>query len=318
LDHYEKKKKRSLLMIGCTQSAITVIGSINTDMVVKTQSLPAVGETVIGGNFFISAGGKGGNQAVAAARLGAEVSMVANLGMDMFGDTAINKLQVEDIDCRFVSRDKHQASGVALVSVDESGANHIVVAPGANSTLHSKHVEAAFKQIRSSSLVLMQLEIPMGAVTRAAELIREKGCRLILDPAPAQELPASVLASAYLLTPNETEAESLTGIHVVDENSARKAATKILAAGVENVAITLGNQGVFFANNSSSHLILSPTVDAVDTTAAGDCFNGSVAAALATGSSLLESIEFACKAASISVTRLGAQDSMPYAREVEM
>jgi len=305
-------------MIGSTQFAIAVVGSINTDMAVKTQSLPVAGETVIGGNFFMSAGGKGGNQAVAAARLGAEVSMVANLGMDMFGDTAINRLQAEGIDCRFVSRDEHQASGVALISVDEKGENQIVVAPGANSTLHSRHVEVAFKQIKASSLVLMQLEIPMHTVTRVVELCREKGCRLILDPAPAQELPASVIASAYLLTPNETEAESLTGIRVVDENSAREAASKLLAAGVENVAITLGNQGVFLANNESFHLIPSLTVDAIDTTAAGDCFNGSVAAALATGSSLVECIKFACKAASISVTRLGAQDSMPYARELEM
>tara|TARA_B110000858_G_scaffold193768_1_gene246943 strand:- start:43808 stop:44725 length:918 start_codon:yes stop_codon:yes gene_type:complete len=305
-------------MTGSAQSAITVIGSINTDMVVKTQSLPSAGETVMGGNFFMSGGGKGGNQAVAAARLGATVSMVANLGMDTLGDTAIGRLQAEGIDCKFVSRDEHQASGVALISVDAGGENHIVVAPGANATLSSKHVEEAFSQIEPSSLILLQLEIPMDAVSRAAELSAKKGCRLILDPAPAQELSASLMASTYLITPNETEAEILTGIRVVDEASAREAATQLLAVGVENVAITLGKQGVFLANNEASQFIPSLAVDAVDTTAAGDCFNGSLAAALAKGGSLPDSIKFACKAASIAVTRLGAQDSMPYAREIEM
>lgn len=303
-------------MIGSTQSVITVIGSINTDMVIKTPVLPKTGETVTGGVFVMSAGGKGGNQAVAATRLGAQVSIVANLGTDMFGDAAINRLQAEGVDCKFVSRDEHQASGVALISVDESGENHIVVAPGANSTLLKRHVDDAFKQVKASSLVLVQLEIPMDTVARVVELCTEKGCRLILDPAPAQDLPASVIAGAYLLTPNEIEAEILTGIQVTDEKSAREAATKLLAAGAENVVITLGKQGVFLANNEASYLISSPAVDAVDTTAAGDCFNGSMAAALAGGCSLTECINFACKAASISVTRLGAQDSMPYAREM--
>lgn len=303
-------------MIGSTQSVITVIGSINTDMVVKTSVLPTAGETVTGGAFFMSAGGKGGNQAVAAARQGAQVSMVANLGTDMFGDAAITRLQAEGIDCKFVSRDEDQASGVALISVDDKGENHIVVAPGANATLHKQHVENAFEQVQASSLVLMQLEIPIDTVVRVSELCREKGCRLILDPAPAKDLPESVIAGVYLLTPNESEAESLTGIQVVDEDSAREAATKLLAAGAENVAITLGKQGVFLASDEVAHLIPSPVVDAVDTTAAGDCFNGSMAAALAGGSSLAESIDFASKAAAISVTRLGAQDSMPYAREL--
>jgi len=303
-------------MIGSTQSVITVIGSINTDMVVKTAQLPAAGETVTGGAFFMAAGGKGGNQAVAAVRLGAQVSMVANLGTDMFGDAAITRLQAEGVDCNYVSRDEQHASGVALISVDDRGENHIAVAPGANATLRKQYVEDAFEQVQASSLVLMQLEIPMDIVVTVAELCTEKGCRLILDPAPAQDLPEAVIAGVYLLTPNETEAESLTGIQVVDEDTAREAATKLLAAGAQNVAITLGKQGVFLANEEVSHLIPSSVVDAVDTTAAGDCFNGAMAAALAGGGSLSESIDFACKAAAISVTRLGAQDSMPYVREL--
>ncbi|MDP6537112.1 MAG: ribokinase [Gammaproteobacteria bacterium] len=304
-------------MITSFATAITVIGSINTDMVVKTEQLPSPGQTVIGGDFFMSAGGKGGNQAVAAARLGAAVSMVGNLGTDIFGDTAVSKLESEGIDCRFVSRDSHLHSGVALISVDEGGENHIVVSAGANSALNDAHVEAAFDALHDSSIVLIQLEISMATVAKAVALAGERNCRVILDPAPAQELPAAIMKGVYLLTPNESEAELLTGIRVRDENSARQAAGKLLTAGAENVSITLGNQGVFLANAGSDRLISAPDVDAVDTTAAGDCFNGALAVSLASGNSLPESVDFACRAASISVTRLGAQDSMPYAHEIE-
>jgi len=265
----------------------------------------------------MSAGGKGGNQAVASARLGATVSMVANLGSDLFGDAAISKLKAEGIDCAFVSRDEHHPSGVALICVDEAGENHIVVAPGANHTLLDMHVDAAFEVIEDSSLVLLQLEIPMDTVAKAVALSKQKNCRIILDPAPAQELPASIIADVYLLTPNETEAELLTGIRVFDEGSAQEAANKLLAAGAENVAITLGSQGVLLSNAEGYQLIPTPKVDAADTTAAGDCFNGSLAAALAAGNSLVESVEFAYRSAAISVTRLGAQDSMPYGHEIE-
>jgi len=298
-------------------TAITVIGSINTDMVVKTKQLPSPGQTVIGGDFFMSAGGKGGNQAVAAARLGAAVSMVGNLGTDIFGDTAVSRLESEGMDCRFISRDSHQHSGVALISVDGSGENHIVVSPGANSTLNDAHIEAAFNAIDDSSIVLLQLEISMATVTKAIALAGKKNCRVILDPAPAQELPASIMKGVYLLTPNESEAEILTGVRVHDENSARQAAGKLLAAGAENVSITLGSKGVFLANGGSDRLISAPAVDAVDTTAAGDCFNGALAVSLASGNSLPESMDFACRVASISVTRLGAQNSMPYINEIE-
>jgi ribokinase len=299
-----------------TPSTITVIGSINTDMVVKAPVLPVPGQTVSGGKFFMSAGGKGGNQAVAAARLGARVAMIANLGTDMFGDAAIDRLNSEGIDCAFVSRDQHQPSGVALIGVDASGENHIMVAPGANQTLSSKHMDGAFQHIPDPTILLLQLEIPMDAVARAVVLAAEKNCRVILDPAPAKELPAAVIAGAYLLTPNETEAEVLTGIPVNDEASAIEAANTLLAKGAQNVAITLGSQGVLLANGEACQLIATPTVAAVDTTAAGDCFNGSLAVALAHGKTLQEGVEFACRAASISVTRLGAQDSMPYAHEL--
>ena len=301
-----------------TQTPIYVIGSINTDMIVKADTLPSPGQTVMGGDFLMTAGGKGGNQAVAAARHGAQVSMVANLGEDIFGDEAISRLQAEAIDCTHVGRDANQPSGVALISVDESGENHIVVAPGANSTLSEQQVEAAFASIPADSIVLLQLEIPLATVSHAIALANEKSCHVILDPAPAQALPEEILQGLYLLTPNETEAEILTGMAVHDPDSAIPAAARLLQEGVQNVAITLGSGGVLLANDQGTESIAAPSVKALDTTAAGDCFNGSVAVGLASGSSLRDAMAFACRAASVSVTRMGAQDSMPYSHEIDV
>ncbi|HIF06551.1 MAG TPA: ribokinase [Gemmatimonadetes bacterium] len=299
------------------QTPIYVIGSINTDMIVKADKLPSPGETVMGGDFLMTAGGKGGNQAVAVARHGARVAMVANLGTDIFGDQAISRLQTEGIDCANVGRDADQPSGVALISVDASGENHIVVAPGANDTLTEKQVEEALESMPAASIVLLQLEIPLAAVARGISLAQAKGCRVILDPAPARALPKEMLGGLYLLTPNETEAEILTGLAVDDPGSATQAATQLLAVGVRNVAITLGAQGVLLANDQGSELIGTPAVTALDTTAAGDCFNGSLAVALGRGDDLRDAMAFACKAAAISVTRMGAQDSMPYSHEID-
>ncbi len=296
---------------------ITVIGSINTDMVVRTPMLPKPGQTIVGGEFFMTAGGKGANQAVAAARLGAKVAMVGKVGADVFGDSAIDRLESEGIDTSLVSREGERPSGVALISVDDSGENHIVVAPGANESVDCEHIERAFTEIPHASLVLLQLEIPLKAVKHAVTLARKKECRIILDPAPARQLPSSLVAGAYLLTPNETEAEILTGINVSDENSASEAAAGLLAAGATNVAITLGAGGVLLATGENTRLFPALDVNAVDTTAAGDCFNGSLAVALTRGLSLENSVEFACRAASIAVTRLGAQEAMPYASELD-
>ena len=300
-----------------TQTPIYVIGSINTDMIVKADKLPSPGQTVMGGDFLMTAGGKGGNQAVAAARHGALVSMVANLGEDIFGDQAVSRLQSEGIDCTHVGRDANHPSGVALISVDASGENHIVVAPGANSTVTEQQVEAALASIPAGSIVLLQLEIPLATVSHAIALANEKSCRVMLDPAPAQALPEEMLQGLYLLTPNETEAEILTGMAVADPDSATQAAERLLEAGAQNVAVTLGARGVLLANDQGSELIAAPSVKALDTTAAGDCFNGSVAVALAGGNDLRDAMAFACKAASISVTRMGAQDSMPHSHEID-
>ena len=300
-----------------TKDHIIVVGSINTDMVIGANKLPKPGETLIGHKFFMNSGGKGGNQAVAAARMGGEVSMVANLGADVFGDTAIAKLTNEGVNCGSITRDNDSPSGVAIINVDDNGENQIVVAPGANANLSANLVSAALERISPSSIVLLQLEIPIESVTRAVEVCREKGCRIILDPAPAQALPKSVYEGTYLLTPNENEAESLSGISISDRDSVICAAEKLLMFGVNNVAITLGSQGVFLANGEGKQFLEATSVSAIDTTAAGDCFNGAVAAKLSEGYSLVEGIRSGILASSICVTRHGAQDAMPYVDEIK-
>ncbi|MFC5408748.1 ribokinase [Larkinella bovis] len=299
------------------QNAILVIGSSNTDMVVKSQKLPAPGETVIGGKFLMNPGGKGANQAVTAARLGGAVTFVAKVGNDVFGKQAVQQFQREKINVRYVVTDGEYASGVALINVDAQGENCISVAPGSNSRLKPSDVEPALDSIGDSAFVLLQLEIPLETVAYAIRRCSEKGLRVLLNPAPAQALPTDLLASLYLITPNETEAERLTGIRVTTLATAEQAAQKLREMGVANAIITLGAKGAYLCTESVSKLIPAPPVTATDTTAAGDCFNGSLAVALAENQPLEQAVAFACKAASISVTRMGAQSSIPYRREVD-
>lgn len=265
----------------------------------------------------MNSGGKGANQAVAAARLGAQVSLLGGLGQDLFGDDALAKLENENIACEYVSRSDSEPSGVALISVDSAGENQITVAPGANHCVTEQQVDFAFNSIASGSFILLQLEIPLPAVFRAIQLARAHSCNVILDPAPAQKLSKKMLQGVYLLTPNATEAETLTGIKIDSAESATSAAKLLLERGVQNIALTMGGQGVLLANSEGYKIIPAPTVTPVDTTAAGDCFNGALAAALAKQESLTDAIIFACRAASISVTRMGAQDSMPKLHELE-
>ncbi len=297
---------------------IYVIGSINTDMVAMTEQLPTPGETVMGGEFMMTAGGKGANQAVAAARLGGNVTMVARLGTDVFGDQSVARLQAEEINCDFISRDSKAASGVALISVDAKGENHIVVAPGANNTLHADIIDKALSDLPENAIVLLQLEIPIDTVAHVISATRDSDSKVILDPAPARELPENFLDGLYLITPNETEATHLSGVEVTDQESAKTAAKKLLQTGAQNVAITMGADGVLLASTDGNiQFIASPTVRAIDTTAAGDCFNGALSVSIANGLSLEEGIKRACHAASISVTRQGAQNSMPFSDEVD-
>jgi ribokinase len=296
---------------------ILVVGSSNTDMVIKTHHFPSPGETILGGRFLMNAGGKGANQAVAAARLGGVVTFVGKIGNDIFGKQAVQQLEDEGINVNFVAVDPANPSGVALITVDQKGENSIVVASGSNGTLSPADFDKASDELGESGFVLMQLEIPIPTVEHIARIAALKQKKVILNPAPAAELSDELLRNIYLITPNETEAEILTGVKVTDEQSAMKAASALHEKGVEIVIITMGAAGAFLLENGNSQLIKAPKVDAVDTTAAGDTFNGALVVALSEGKTIQESIVFANKAAAISATRIGAQSSVPSRNEIK-
>lgn len=293
------------------RSRIVVVGSSNTDMVVRSPHLPAPGETVLGGEFLMAAGGKGANQAVAAARLGGDVTLLARVGADVFGDRAIRAFEAEGIRTELVLRDPDAASGVALILVDAAGENLISVAPGANGSLSVEDVEAGRADLDDAAVLLVQLEVPLPSVRAAVEICAGGGGLVILDPAPACELDDELLSSVSILTPNESEAERLTGIPVDDRSSTHRAAGALRARGVETVLVTLGAAGAYLLSADGAELIPSPEVRAVDSTAAGDTFNGALARSLARGDDLRDAIELANRAAAFSVTRPGAQPSMP-------
>ncbi len=299
---------------------ILVIGSSNTDMVIKSTHLPRPGETVLGGTFFMNPGGKGANQAVACARLGGSVAFVCKTGNDVFGHQAFQLFDEEGIDTSFVFSDAKNPSGVALILVDDNAENCISVASGANLHLQTADIEKAVSAIENSEIVLMQLEIPLDTVEHAAKVAKSKGKTVILNPAPAplQPLPKSILENLDLITPNETEAEIISGIAVTDEASALSAAKKICEMGVKKVIITMGSKGALIHDENTTEMIPGFKVKAVDTTAAGDCFNGALTIAISEGRILKEAVLFANRAAAISVTRQGAQSSMPYRQEVDV
>ena len=292
---------------------IVVVGSSNTDMVVKADRIPAPGETVLGGAFVMVAGGKGANQAVAAARLGAEVSLVARLGADTLGDQAIAGYRNDGILTDLVVRDPDRPTGVALILVDAKGENSITVALGANEALLPDDVDRAADRIRAADAVVMQLEVPLAAVERAAAIAAAAGVPVILDPAPAPDggLPASLLRNVTCLKPNESEAERLTGIPVVDTASAERAALVLRGLGPRIVIITLGSQGAVIVDDAGARHVPAYCVTAVDTTAAGDAFTGALAVALASGVALPEAVRQAAAAGAFAATRMGAQPSLP-------
>ena len=295
---------------------IVVLGSTNTDMVVKAARRPAPGETILGGRFLMNPGGKGANQAVAAARLGGDVVFIAKVGEDLFGREAKALFSKEGICTDYVFTDPSEPSGVALIMVDRKGENCISVASGANATLAPDDLQAARGEIERAGLVLMQLETPVETVLCAAQWASAKGVPVVLNPAPACELPEELFGCLSMITPNESEAELLTGVKVADEASASAAAIALCAKGVKRVVITLGAKGAFVYADGCGTLVPAFKVEAVDTTAAGDVFNGALAVALIEGQPLAEAVSFAAKAASVSVTRMGAQASAPYRREV--
>ncbi len=297
--------------------SIVVVGSSNTDMVIKADHFPLPGETILGGNFFMFPGGKGANQAVAAARLGGRVTFIAKTGNDIFGKQAIQLFRKEGINVDFILSDENSPSGVALITIDMKGENTIVVAPGANGSLKPDDVQKAEKQVEQAEIVLVQLEIPIEAVTYVINLASDLRKKVILNPAPAQLLPDELLKQLYIITPNESEAGILLGMKINGLESVKVAAKNLFEKGVKNVVITLGADGAYLYNSNGGIHIPGLKVTPVDTTAAGDVFNGALAVAISENKALTDAITFANNAAAISVTRMGAQASAPYRNEIK-
>jgi len=280
-------------------------------MVVRVTSLPRPGETVLGGTFFTARGGKGANQAVAAARAGGSVALIACLGDDALGDETLAALAAEGIDVNGVRRMAGTPSGVALILVDERGENSIAVAPGANALLAPEHVAPSAELLAPGDVLVAQLETPLESIQAAAQAANRAGARMILNPAPARDLPDELLALVSVLTPNESEAARLAGVPSSAERGLESAATALLQRGVGAVVITLGAAGAYVATTELREIIPGHRVEARDTTGAGDAFNGALAVGLAEQMSLVDAVRFANAAAAISVTRDGAQPAAP-------
>lgn len=295
---------------------ITVIGSSNTDMVVKAARLPAPGETILGGTFGMFPGGKGANQAVAAARLGGKVFFVGKRGADVFGTEAASLLARDNIETSYFTTHPQLPSGVALITINEEAENCIVVASGANAALLPEDISEAKGIIAQSAIVLLQLETPLPTVEYAVNMAAQRGCTVILNPAPAQALPSSLLQNVSVITPNETEAEILTGICIDGIEAAKEAAIALHGKGVQTVIITLGADGALVYHENRFTKIEGVPVKAIDTTAAGDVFNGALTVGLAEGRPIEDAAHYACRAAALSVTRMGAQSSAPTKQEV--
>ncbi len=297
---------------------ITVVGSLNIDLVGRAPRLPKPGETIIGGELATIPGGKGGNQAVAAALLGAQVSLVGHLGGDAFAHRLLESLEGHGVSVEHLSQDTRTASGAALITVGDSGENSIVVLPGANRTLLPEHIDAARESIIAADVLLLQLEIPLETVRRAVQVARGAGVKVLLNPAPARRpLPPDLLLDIDVLAPNESEAELLTGLPVDDDRSAGHAAQKILELGVGAALITLGSHGALLAARRVTQIFPAYPVNVVDTTAAGDAFLGGFAVALAEGKSLAEAAAWGNAAGALACTKLGAQSSLPTRSQVE-
>ncbi|MEG3660175.1 ribokinase [Arenibacter palladensis] len=299
-----------------TKNKILIVGSCNTDMVIKTERFPLPGETIIGGEFFMNPGGKGANQAMAAKRLGGEVIFIGKIGEDIFGQNSLNLMKSEGIDIRYLGKDSEMPSGVALITVDSTGENSIVVAPGSNGKLTPADFDRALSELDEVAVILLQLEIPLETVEHIVRIASKNDIRIVLNPAPGRDLPDTMLKDISAITPNETEAEILTGVKVVDIDTAKKASEILRSRGVREVIITMGAEGAFVLSDSYNGMVRTPSVEVQDTTAAGDTFNGALAVGLAEKKSLHEAVELACKVASLSVTRMGAQSSIPYREEL--
>jgi ribokinase len=296
---------------------IIVLGSCNTDMVVQTVRLPVPGETIIGGEFMMTPGGKGANQAVAVSRLGGKVTFIAKIGNDVFGRQSLELYQDENIDTDHVFLDFNNPSGVALITVDKNAENCIVVASGANKTLSKEDVDKCREELETAHILLMQLETPLETVEYAAEMANKAGVKVVLNPAPVSILTDDLLKNTHIIIPNKVEAELISGIKVYNWESAKAAARIINEKGVDTVIITLGSLGALLSINGVCHEFpVEVEVTAVDTTAAGDTFCGALCVALSEDMPLDDAIRFANRAAGICVTKMGAQLSIPYRKDI--
>ena len=296
-------------------SKIVIIGSSNVDLTVRTSHIPSKGETIFGAAPQTAFGGKGANQAVAVSRLGGDVSFITKVGADSYGNMMAENLVKEGIAAETVIRDAAAPSGVAWICVDDNGDNSIIVMPGANCTMTKEDIVPFLSLIKEADYLLMQLETPLEVVEHAASIAYENGVKVVLNPAPAQPLSDDLLSKTYLLTPNEKECRLLCGETVSDD--VRTNAETLLAKGVKNVIVTLGEKGSLLSNASGQAEVPAVKVNAVDTVAAGDTYNGALVVALSEGKTMTEAMAFATKASAIAVTRFGAQPSVPYRSEIK-
>ena len=294
---------------------ICVIGSLNMDLVVNVDEMPKKGQTLIGSAFKEVPGGKGANQAVAMARLGADIRMIGKVGKDSFGETLINQLKSDKVNTKYIHREDC-ASGVAMITVDKNAENSIVVAPGANFKVLEKDIDKCIEAIDESDIVVLQLETPINTIKYALQKSKELGKYTILNPAPAVKLEDSIIENVDLLTPNETELEILSGVKIESEDDIKKAANVLIEKGVKELIVTLGSKGSLYINKDNTKLKKSYKVEAIDTTAAGDSYTGALAVAFAQDKDIDEAMDFASKVGALAVTKEGAQSSLPTMEDV--
>ena len=295
---------------------ILVIGSLNMDLVTGVEKMPRIGETLLGESFKQIPGGKGANQACAAARLGGEVTMIGHVGNDNFGEALISSLYNDGVDTSCINKIDKVSTGIAVIIVDDMGDNSIVVVPGANYTLTSEDIDNSIEYINKADIIVTQLEIPVEAVKTALKKAKEQGKYTILNPAPAKKLDDEIIGNVDLLTPNETELEVLSDVKIETEEDVLKAAKVLINKGIKELIVTLGSKGCLYINKDGFKRFSSYKVDAVDTTAAGDSFTAAIAVGLSEGKQIDEAIDFASKVGALTVTKEGAQSSLPYRQDV--
>jgi ribokinase len=296
---------------------IVVIGCLHTDFTVKVKTIPRIGESVLGKSFKRSPGGKGANQAVAAARLGADVVLIGRVGADVFGKELIKNLRENGIDTKYIIEDSETYTGLALIMVDEDGDNILAVASGADMRIRKEDIDRAEEIIKLSDILLIQLETPLQIVEYAINIAFNKGVKVLLNPAPAQKMSKDLLKKVYVLIPNEKEAELLSNVKIKDLNSSKISAKKLLENGTENIVITLGKNGSIIATKEETVHINGLNVNAIDTTGAGDAFCGALAVALSSGKELKEAVIYANYAGALATTKIGAQEALPTKEELE-